>query len=138
MPDLTGAEARVLDAIDEDWIVDRPPRLVAVPSIGGTAAESEAQQLLAGWLEELDCVVDRCPIDLPEAAWAPDAPGQEVVGPRHGASSARRRPPRTAYRRWSSAGTPTSSRPATCRCGRATRSCRGWPTARCTAAAPAT
>jgi acetylornithine deacetylase len=79
MPDLTGAEARVLDAIDEDWIVDRLSRLVAVPSIGGTAAESEAQQLLAGWLEELDCVVDRWPIDLTEAACAPDAPGQEVV-----------------------------------------------------------
>ena len=76
MPDLTGAEARVLDAIDEDWIVDRLSRLVAVPSIGGTAAESEAQQLLAGWLEELDCVVDRWPIDLTEAACAPDAPGQ--------------------------------------------------------------
>src|SRR3954466_1700402 len=81
MPDLTGAEARVLDAIDEDWIVDRLSRLVAVPSIGGTAAESEAQQLLAGWLEELDCVVDRWPIDLTEAACAPDAPGQEVVRP---------------------------------------------------------
>src|SRR3954470_7535549 len=77
MADLTGAETRVLDAVDEDWIVDRLCRLVAVPSVGGTAAESEVQQLLAGWLEELDCVVDRWPIDLTQAASAPDAPGQE-------------------------------------------------------------
>src|SRR3954453_11105115 len=79
MPDLTGAEARVLDAIDEDWIVDRLSRLVPVPSIVGRAARSWAQQLLAGWLEELDCAVDRWPIDLTDAATAPDGPGQEVA-----------------------------------------------------------
>jgi acetylornithine deacetylase len=79
MADLTGAEARVLDAIDESWVVDRLTRLVAVPSIGGTAAECEVQHLLAGWLEELGCTVDRWQIDLGEAATAPDAPGQEVV-----------------------------------------------------------
>jgi acetylornithine deacetylase len=79
MADLTGAEARALDAVDEAWVVDRLTRLVAVPSIGGTAAESEVQQLLAGWLEELDCAVDRWRIDLDAASTAPDAPGQEVV-----------------------------------------------------------
>jgi len=79
MADLTSPEARVLDAVDEAWIVDRLCRLVAVPSIGGTPAESEVQHLLAGWLEELDCAVDRWPIDLQEAATAPDAPGQEVT-----------------------------------------------------------
>jgi acetylornithine deacetylase len=78
MPDLTGPEARVLDAIDENWAVERLCRLIAVPSIGGSAAESEAQHLLAGWLEELDCAVDRWLIDLAAAATAPDAPGQEV------------------------------------------------------------
>ncbi len=79
MADLSTAEAAVLAAIDEEWIVDRLCRLIAVPSIGGTAAESEVQHLLADWLEELDCTVDRWSIDLDAAATAPDAPGQEVV-----------------------------------------------------------
>jgi acetylornithine deacetylase len=79
MAELTAAEARVLDAVDETWVVDRLTRLVAVPSIGGTAAESEVQHLVADWLEELDCAVDRWEIDLDEAATAPDAPGQEVA-----------------------------------------------------------
>jgi acetylornithine deacetylase len=79
MADLTGAEARALDAVDEQWLVDRLCRMIAVPSIGGTAAESEVQHLLAGWLKELDCDVDTWPIDLQAAATEPDAPGQEVV-----------------------------------------------------------
>jgi acetylornithine deacetylase len=78
MAALTGPEARVLDAVDVGWTVDRLCRLVAVPSVGGTPAESEVQHLLAAWLEELDCAVDVWPIDLEEAASAPDAPGQEV------------------------------------------------------------
>jgi acetylornithine deacetylase len=79
MAELTSPEARVLDAVDEAWVVDRLCRLVAVPSIGGMPAESEVQHLLADWLEELDCDVDRWSIDLQEAASAPDAPGQEVA-----------------------------------------------------------
>jgi acetylornithine deacetylase len=78
MPELTDAEARVLAAVDEEWLVGRLCRLIAVPSIGGSAAESEAQHLVAGWLDELDCDVDRWQIDLAEAAAAADAPGQEV------------------------------------------------------------
>jgi len=79
MADLTAAEARVLTAVDEEWVVDRLCRLIAVPSVGGSAAESEVQLLLAGWLEELGCAVDRWQIDLADAATAPDAPGQEVT-----------------------------------------------------------
>jgi acetylornithine deacetylase len=78
MADLTDAEVRVLAAVDEQWVVDRLRRLIAVPSIGGTPAESEVQHQLAGWLEELDCDVDSWEIDLAEAASAADAPGQEV------------------------------------------------------------
>jgi acetylornithine deacetylase len=78
VPDVTDAEARVLDAVDETWVVDRLCALVAVPSIGGTPAESEVQHLLGGWLDELGCDVDVWPIDLAEAAAAADAPGQEV------------------------------------------------------------
>src|SRR5919202_5678231 len=72
------AEARVLDAVDEPWLVDRLCELVAVPSVGGTDAEVEVQHVVAGWLEELGCDVDRWDIDLAHAATAPDAPGQEV------------------------------------------------------------
>jgi acetylornithine deacetylase len=78
MADLTGAEARALDAVDEEWLVDRLCRMIAVPSVGGTPAESEVQHLLAGWLKELDCDVDIWPIDLQAAAAEADAPGQEV------------------------------------------------------------
>ena len=78
MSELTDAEARVMCAVDEEWLVDRLCRLIAVPSVGGSAAESEIQYLLAGWLEELDCDVDRWQIDLADAATSVDAPGQEV------------------------------------------------------------
>jgi len=78
MAELTDAETRVLDAVDEEWVVDRLCRLIAVPSVGGTPAESEAQHLVAGWLTDLGCDVDRWAIDLADAATAPDAPGQEV------------------------------------------------------------
>jgi acetylornithine deacetylase len=76
--DLSSLEARVLDAVDERWVVDRLSAMVAVPSIGGTPAESEVQHQLAGWLDELGCDVDTWRIDLDEAATAADAPGQEV------------------------------------------------------------
>jgi acetylornithine deacetylase len=78
MADLTALEARVLSAVDEQWAVERLCELVAVPSVGGTPAESEAQHLVADRLEELGCAVDRWQIDLAEAATATDAPGQEV------------------------------------------------------------
>jgi acetylornithine deacetylase len=76
--DLTPAEAAVLDAVDGAAAVDLLCRLVAVPSVGGTAAESEVQALVAGELDALGCDVDRWAIDLEAAATAPDAPGQEV------------------------------------------------------------
>jgi acetylornithine deacetylase len=78
MADLTTTERRALDAVDEAWLVDRLRRLVAVPSVGGTAAESEVQHLVGDELAALGCDVDRWAIDLEEAAEAADAPGQEV------------------------------------------------------------
>jgi acetylornithine deacetylase len=77
--DLTAAEARVLEAVDEAWTVDLLRRTIAVPSVGGTDAESEVQHLVAAELAGLGCDVDRWQIDLAAAATAPDAPGQEVV-----------------------------------------------------------
>jgi acetylornithine deacetylase len=76
---VTDAEARVLEGVDERWLVDRLRELVAVPSVGGTAAESEAQHLVAGWLAADGADVDAWPIDLLAAAAAEDAPGQEVA-----------------------------------------------------------
>jgi acetylornithine deacetylase len=76
--DLTDAEARVLDGVDEQWLVERLRELVAVPSVGGTAAESDAQHLVAGWLTGLGADVDTWPIDLLAATAAQNAPGQEV------------------------------------------------------------
>ncbi|WP_308470055.1 ArgE/DapE family deacylase [Kineococcus rubinsiae] len=75
---LSAREAAVLDAVDGPWAVERLVELVAVPSLGGTAAEAEAQHLVARRLDELGTDVDRWAIDLDEAATDPDAPGQEV------------------------------------------------------------
>ncbi|WP_324275918.1 hypothetical protein [Blastococcus brunescens] len=75
---LTDVEARVVDAVDERWVLDRLATMVAVPSVGGTPAECEVQHLLAGWLDEQGCAVDAWEIDLAEAATDADAPGQEV------------------------------------------------------------
>jgi len=77
--ELTAAEQSVLGAVDERGLVDTLRRLVAVPSVGGSAAESEIQHLVADRLEELGCEVDRWPIDLAAAATAREAPGQEVA-----------------------------------------------------------
>jgi acetylornithine deacetylase len=77
--DLTDAEVRVLDAVDDTWLLERLRELVAVPSVGGTPAESEAQHLVAGWLAGTGADTDVWAIDLAEAASADDAPGQEVV-----------------------------------------------------------
>lgn len=75
---LTDLEAGVLETVDERWLVDRLRAMVAVPSVGGSPAESEVQHLLAGWLDELGCDVDREQTDLEGAPTAADAPGQEV------------------------------------------------------------
>jgi acetylornithine deacetylase len=77
--DLTGPETRVLSAVDEEWVVDRLSRLIAIPSVDGTDGEIEVQHVLADWLRELDCDVDTWQIDLDEAATAAGAPGQEVT-----------------------------------------------------------
>jgi acetylornithine deacetylase len=64
--------------VDEGSLVALLEELVAVPSVGGSAAEVEIQHLVADRLERLGCDVDRWPIDLAAAAAAADAPGQEV------------------------------------------------------------
>ncbi|MBA3524281.1 MAG: ArgE/DapE family deacylase [Geodermatophilaceae bacterium] len=85
-------EARVLAAVDPDWLTTRLTELVAVPSITGSSAESEAQHLMAGWLAGAGLDVDLWPIDMRAIAADPDFPGTEaprveawgLVGVTHG------------------------------------------------------
>jgi len=79
VPNLSTNEQRVLDAMDERWAADRLLELLAIPSISGSAAESEAQARLAGYLEPLGLDTDLWSIELPEAFAHPDFPGTEVV-----------------------------------------------------------
>ena len=78
MPDLSIPEQRVLDAIDAPWALERLVELIAVPSITGTAAESEAQHRLAGYFDLLGLDTDLWTIDLPQALAHPDFPGLEA------------------------------------------------------------
>ena len=52
--------------------------LMAIPSIGGTPAETEIQQLLAERLAGLGLTVDLWPIDLADLRAGADFPGEEV------------------------------------------------------------
>ena len=78
MPDLSRHEQRVLGAIDERWAAERLLELMAIPSISGSAAESEAQARLAGYFDPLGLDTDLWSIDLPEAFAHPDFPGTEA------------------------------------------------------------
>ena len=75
---VTSAEARVLDAVDETGMVERLQEFLAVPSVGGSDAESDAQVTYARWLEESGCDVDVWSVDLPATLAHPDFPGSEV------------------------------------------------------------
>ncbi|ANS67082.1 acetylornithine deacetylase [Streptomyces lincolnensis] len=71
-------EAAVLAAIDEVAVARTLMELVAVPSVTGSAAESELQHLLAGRLERHGLEVDLWAMDLPELLAHPDFPGAEA------------------------------------------------------------
>ncbi|MDQ4037434.1 MAG: ArgE/DapE family deacylase [Actinomycetota bacterium] len=78
MASVSPAEQRVLDAIDPRWAFDRLVELISIPSITGSAAESEAQHWLAGHFDPLGLATDLWSIDLPEARRHPDFPGMEA------------------------------------------------------------
>ena len=78
MPTLSTEEQKVLDAIDAHWALDRLIELITVPSITGSAAESEAQHRLASYFDPLGLDTDLWAIDLPEAQRHPDFPGMEA------------------------------------------------------------
>lgn len=75
---LSDHEAAVLAAVDEAAVARTLTELVAVPSVTGSAAESELQHLLAGRLERLGLEVDLWAMDLPELLAHPDFPGAEA------------------------------------------------------------
>jgi acetylornithine deacetylase len=75
---VTEVEAAVLDAVDAAELVDDLRALVAMPSIGGTEAEVEAQRWCAARLRDLGLHVDHWPLDLPALRSSPEYTGEEV------------------------------------------------------------
>lgn len=78
MPTLTDAETRALACLDPRELVDDLVRLVDVPSVSGSDAECDIQQLLAKTAVELDLDVDLWQLDLPDLTTHPDFPGWEA------------------------------------------------------------
>jgi acetylornithine deacetylase len=75
---LSEVEASALAAVDEAAIGRLLLELLAVPSVTGTAAESEIQHVLARRLERLDLDVDLWSMNLPELHAHPRFPGSEA------------------------------------------------------------
>ena len=76
--ELSAQEAAALAAVDEEAIVRDLLELIAIPSVTGTPAESEAQHDLAGRLDRLGLDVDLWSMDLPGLRAHPDFPGSEA------------------------------------------------------------
>ncbi|WP_197288511.1 ArgE/DapE family deacylase [Nocardia sp. NRRL S-836] len=75
---VSDVEAAALAAVDEAAIGRMLLELLEVPSVTGSAAESELQHVLARRLEHLDLDVDLWPMDLPELRSDPRFPGGEA------------------------------------------------------------
>jgi acetylornithine deacetylase len=75
---LTDTERRALDALDEPALHRSLLDLLAVPSITGSAAETELLHTLAGRSERLDLDVDLWQADLAELRADPEFPGTEA------------------------------------------------------------
>ncbi|WP_159053470.1 M20/M25/M40 family metallo-hydrolase, partial [Streptomyces regalis] len=75
---LSDVESAVLAEIDEAGIGRTLLELISVPSVSGSAAESELQHLLAGRLERLGLDVDLWSMDLDALRAHPDFPGTEA------------------------------------------------------------
>ncbi|MCT7356633.1 M20/M25/M40 family metallo-hydrolase, partial [Streptomyces sp. 15-116A] len=75
---LSDVEAAALAAIDEEALGRTLLELIAVPSVTGSAAESELQHLLARRLESLGMEVDLWSMDVPALRAHPDFPGLEA------------------------------------------------------------
>ena len=75
---LSPLERRVLDRLDEGALAETLATLVRIPSVGGSDAEVEVQEVAAALLREQDVEVDRWDIDLDDLAEDPWFPGSEA------------------------------------------------------------
>jgi acetylornithine deacetylase len=75
---ISPAQARVLDAIDESALVASLAHLVSIPSVTGTAAESELQHVVARWMAEAGLEIDLWDLDLDRLRADPRFPGTEA------------------------------------------------------------
>ncbi|MEU6380105.1 ArgE/DapE family deacylase [Streptomyces sp. NPDC046909] len=76
---LSAEEAAVVAGVDDEGVGRMLCELVSVPSVTGSAAESELQQLLAGRLERLGLDVDLWAMDLDALRADPEFPGAEAA-----------------------------------------------------------
>lgn len=76
--ELSAAERQVLDAIDEHRILEDLRELVAIPSVGGTPAEAQAQDWCGERLRGMGLAVDQWDIDVDVERHAEGFPGMEV------------------------------------------------------------
>ncbi|WP_225101509.1 ArgE/DapE family deacylase [Streptomyces sp. CoH27] len=76
---LSRTEAAAVACVDEEALGRTLLELISVPSVTGSAAESELQQLLAGRLERLGLDVDLWSMDLPALRADPGFPGTEAA-----------------------------------------------------------
>lgn len=76
--ELTRAESKVLDSIDEDLLVNTLVKMIQIPSVTGSTAESDIQTWMAAQLTDLGFDVDHWKLDLEELAAHPDFPGIEA------------------------------------------------------------
>ena len=70
--------APVLDCLDVDGMVNFLRELIAIPSVTGTAAESQAQHWFAARLKESSFQTDLWSVDLPTTIADPQFPGLEA------------------------------------------------------------
>jgi acetylornithine deacetylase len=76
---LSEVERSVLAAIDDERVVGDLRELVRIPSVDGSAAESDVQVWCAQRLSPLGLIVDNWLIDIPTLSADPEFPGMEVA-----------------------------------------------------------
>lgn len=77
-PALSTEESAALAAVDEAAVAQMLLELLAIPSVTGSAAESELQHRLARQVDRLGLDVDLWSMDLPTLRAHPDFPGTEA------------------------------------------------------------
>ena len=112
MSNLSPAELRVLEAIDEAAVVQDLVDLIQIPSVTGSDAESDAQHWHARRLESLGFDVDLWKLDLDELRAHPRVPGRRGR-PHRGLRHGRLQGTGGRTRRWCCRGTSTWCRAAT-------------------------